>query len=98
MQKKFQKVLDKPKRKCYTTSVFWDTMTTKGGHKVNKALLEYQMKVNGKSISDMCQMLDISRSAYYRKCNGISEFTQSEIKKIVEYLNLSSPMDIFFAN
>lgn len=65
---------------------------------MNKALLEYQMKVNGKSISDMCEMLSISRSAFYRKCNGISEFTQSEIKKIVEYLNLASPVDIFFAN
>ena len=63
---------------------------------MNKALLEYQMKVNGKSISDMCKMLDISRSAFYRKCNGISEFTQSEIKKIVDYLNLASPVDIFF--
>ena len=64
---------------------------------MNKALLEYHMKVNGKSISDMCGVLGISRSAFYRKCNGISEFTQSEIKKIVECLNLSSPMDIFFA-
>lgn len=64
---------------------------------MNKALLEYHMKVNNKSISDMCNMLGISRSAFYRKCNGISEFTQSEIKKIVEYLNLNSPMEIFFA-
>lgn len=65
---------------------------------MNKALLEYQMKVNGKSISDMCEMLGISRSAFYRKCNGISEFTQSEIKKIVDYLNLASPVDIFFTD
>lgn len=65
---------------------------------MNKALLEYQMKVNGKSIADMCKMLDISRSAFYRKCNGISEFTQSEIKKIVDFLNLASPVDIFFTD
>lgn len=65
---------------------------------MNKALLEYKMKVNGKSISDMCEMLGISRSAFYRKCNGKSEFTQSEIQKIVIYLNLESPVDIFFAN
>lgn len=63
---------------------------------MNKALLEYEMSVRKKSISDMCKMLDISRSAFYRKCNGISEFTQSEIKKIVDYLNLASPVDIFF--
>lgn len=63
---------------------------------MNKALLEYYMKVKGKSISDMCAMLGISRSAFYRKCNGISEFTQSEIQKIVEFLDLDSPMEIFF--
>jgi predicted transcriptional regulator len=65
---------------------------------VNKALLEYKMKENGKSISDMCSMLGISRSAFYRKCNGKSEFTQSEIQKTVDFLNLESPVDIFFAH
>ena len=65
---------------------------------MNKALLEYKMKANGKSIVDMCEMLGISRSAFYRKCNGKSEFTHSEIQKIVEFLNLVSPVDIFFAH
>lgn len=65
---------------------------------MNKALLEYKMKENGKSISDMCEMLEISRSAFYRKCTGKSEFTQSEIQKIVVYLNLDSPVEIFFAH
>ena len=65
---------------------------------MNKALLEYKMKENGKSISDMCSMLGISRSAFYRKCNGKSEFTQSEIQKIVDFLGLVSPVEIFFAH
>ena len=65
---------------------------------MNKALLEYKMNENGKSIVDMCNVLNISRSAFYRKCNGKSEFTMSEIKKIVEFLKLDSPMEIFFAN
>ena len=65
---------------------------------MNKALLEYKMKERGKSISDMCEMLGISRSAFYRKCNGKSEFTQSEIQKVVDYLNLDSPVGIFFAH
>ena len=64
---------------------------------MNKALLEYKMKERGKSISEMCLMLGISRSAFYRKCIGKSEFTQSEIQKIVDFLNLESPMGIFFA-
>lgn len=65
---------------------------------MNKALLEHEMKEKGKSIADMCSMLGISRSAFYRKCNGISEFTQSEIKKIVNFLDLHSPMSIFFTD
>ena len=64
---------------------------------MNKALLEYRMSEKGKTIVDMCEMLNISRSAFYRKCTGKSEFTLGEIKKIVEYLNLESPMEIFFA-
>ena len=65
---------------------------------MNTALLEYRMKENGKSISNMCEMLGISRSAFYRKCKGKSEFTQSEIQKIVDYLKLDSPVEIFFAH
>ena len=65
---------------------------------MNKALLEYKMKERGKSITDMCLMLGISRSAFYRKCKGISEFTQSEIQKIVDFLNLDSPVEIFFTH
>lgn len=43
----------------------------------------------------MCEMLGISRTAFYRKCNGKSEFTQSEIQKIAEYLHLDNLMDVF---
>lgn len=63
---------------------------------MNKARLEYEMSVHNISKADMCAMLGISRSAFYRKCNGESEFTQSEIQKIVDILNLESPMGIFF--
>ena len=64
---------------------------------MNKALLEYKMSEKGKSIEDMCRILNISRSAFYRKCNGKSEFTLREIKEIVTILNLDSPVEIFFA-
>lgn len=65
---------------------------------MNKALLLDKMKEKEKTISDMCRMLGISRSAFYRKRNGISEFTQNEILKIVNYLELDSPVEIFFAH
>lgn len=64
---------------------------------MDKALLQYKMRIKGKNISDMCEMLGISRSAFYRKCNGKSEFTISEIRKIVDFLGLDSPVEIFFA-
>ena len=63
---------------------------------MNRYMLEYEMKKRGVKISDLCKALNISRSAYYRKCRGISEFTQSEIQRIVDFLNLDSPMGIFF--
>lgn len=64
---------------------------------MDKALLEYEMNKRGVSIGEMCAVLGISRSAFYRKCNGKSEFTQSEIQTIVDYLKLDSPMGIFFS-
>ena len=63
---------------------------------MNKARLEYEMKKKNVTIGDMCSVLGCSRSAFYRKCNGISEFTQSEIQTIIDHLELESPMGIFF--
>lgn len=59
--------------------------------------LEYEIKKRGITIEKFCNDLKISKSAYYRKCKGISEFTQSEIERIINYLGLDSPMGIFFA-
>ena len=63
---------------------------------MDKALLEYEMNKRKVTIGEMCDVLGISRSAFYRKCNGKSEFTQSEIQTIVDYLKLNSPVGIFF--
>lgn len=63
---------------------------------MDKALLEYEMNKRNVTIKMMCENLGMSRSAFYRKCNGITEFTQSEIQGIVDYLGLDSPTAIFF--
>ena len=65
---------------------------------MDKYKLEYEMKTRGIPIEKLCTELHISRSAFYRKCNGISEFTQGEIQRIVDYIGLDSPMGIFFAD
>lgn len=64
---------------------------------MDKAKLMYEMAKRSVSIREMCEKLKMSRSAFYRKCNGTSEFTQGEIQSIVDILNLESPMGIFFA-
>ena len=64
---------------------------------MDKARLEYEMKKKGISQADLCKQIGMSRSAFYRKCCGLSEFTQGEIQRIVDALHLDSPVEIFFA-
>ena len=64
---------------------------------MDKFKLLYEMNRRGVSQTKLCEDLNISRSAFYRKLNGKSEFTLPEIRAIVEYLDLDSPMGIFFA-
>lgn len=65
---------------------------------MDKYRLEYEMKKRQVSKGELCQAIHMSRSAFYRKCNGISEFTQSEIQAIIDYLKIESPLGIFFAD
>lgn len=73
----------------------------KGHRKEDKTMdrfkLEYEMKNRGVTVEKMCADIGMSRSAFYRKCRGISEFTITEIQRIVDYLGLETPMGIFFA-
>ena len=63
---------------------------------VDKYKLEYEIKSRGITIEKMCSDIHMSRSAFYRKCNLTTTFTESEIQSIVDYLELDSPMGIFF--
>lgn len=65
---------------------------------MNAALLEYEMKKAKISTTEMCQKLHISRSAFFRKCNGKSQFKLKEIQQIVDILKLESPAPIFFSD
>lgn len=76
--------------------LFVSLKTLKGGTLLDKYRLEYEMKRRNVTQEELCKALKISRSAFYRKCNGLSEFTQGEIQGIVDYLQLDSPMGIFF--
>ena len=65
---------------------------------MNKALLEYKMKINGITACQLSAMLGIDRSTFSKKCNGKSEFKQKEIQKIIDVLKIDDPTAIFFSN
>ena len=54
---------------------------------MDKYRLEYEMKSRGITTEKLCKDLNISRTAFYRKRNGKSEFTLSEIQMIIDYLD-----------
>lgn len=64
---------------------------------MNKALLVYEMKMKKITTEELCRRLNISTTSFYRKCNGTSEFTQSEIQNIIDILGLTTPVPIFFS-
>lgn len=64
---------------------------------MNKARLRYEMDTRAVSVEDLCAYIGISKSAFYKKLNGKSEFTRREIERICQRLELDSPVDIFFA-
>lgn len=45
--------------------------------------LEYEMKKKSVTKGELCQKLGISRSAFYRKTYGVSEFTQKEFNALL---------------
>lgn len=71
--------------------------TAKGGEQMDKLRLEYELKRNGKSNEDVCAILGISRTTFYRKMNGESEFTLVELQRIAEIIGTETMTEIFFA-
>ena len=65
---------------------------------MNARELKAQMIRNDKSIAQLCSALGISRSAWFRKTSGISQFTQGEIADLRFELDLDDHQtaDIFF--
>ncbi len=61
-------------------------------------LLKYEIAKNNLKVKDVCESLHMSKSAFYRKCKGDSEFTRDEIEQIIELLHIENPMPIFFKN
>lgn len=63
---------------------------------LDKNLLEREMKKKKINIKKMCELLGMSRSAFYRKTTMKSEFTRSEIDLLIDILEIKNPVSIFF--
>lgn len=64
---------------------------------MDKQALFRKMEEKNISITEMFQALGMSRSAFYRKCNGKSEFTLGEISRIMQILGIDDANAIFFS-
>ena len=64
---------------------------------MNSKALRNRMKEKGISVVEIVRELGISRSAFWKKCNGRSEFKLGEIKKIAQILDVENAADIFFS-
>lgn len=66
---------------------------------MNKKELKAQMIRKEKTVDQLCTALGISRSAWFRKVNGVSEFTQGEITGLRFELELDDQLTgiIFFS-
>lgn len=66
---------------------------------MNKLKLKAAMVLKDLSAEAVCAEIGISKSAWFRKISGESEFTQGEICKLRELLDLDDHQtaDIFFS-
>lgn len=61
---------------------------------MDKYKLDYEMRRRHITTEQLCQATGMSRSAFYRKRNGISEFTVGEVNAICDFVGCSP--EIFF--
>lgn len=60
--------------------------------------LKWKIEDKGYTQVELKEIVGISKTSMWKKTNGISEFTQGEIKKIVNILNMNGNeiKEIFF--
>ena len=51
----------------------------------------------GKTYKELADYLEINESTLYRKIKANGSFTRAEINKLIAYLDIDNPKDIFFA-
>lgn len=64
----------------------------------DKRKLQAQMVLKGKNAEWLAKVLGMNTATFYRKMNNNGDFSREEIQKIILVLDISDPMDIFFAD
>lgn len=61
-------------------------------------ILKSLIILNGKSISEVAEEMNISRTSLYRKISGKSQFTRKEMSELISILKIEpyKAMEIFF--
>ena len=57
-----------------------------------------QMTLRGVSKKELAEYLGINEITLYRKINNDGHFTRQEINKMITYLHIDNPAEIFFAD
>ena len=65
---------------------------------MNSNLLKAQIVLKDKKVTNIAIDLGISKTSLYRKLNGKSEFTRSEIVRLINILDIekNNAIEIFF--
>ena len=93
-----RKRIDLRKRKRYY--LLAETQEKKGGEKrvFNKRKFLAQMTLWDVSKKELAEYLGINEITLYRKINNDGHFTRQEINKMITYLHIDNPTEIFFAD
>jgi DNA-binding XRE family transcriptional regulator len=63
----------------------------------DKNKFKAQIILQGRTPAEVAEHLEISKTTLWRKITGKTEFSRSEINKLIVFLNISDPRDIFFS-
>lgn len=64
----------------------------------NKKEFRAQVARAEKTYKEIAEYLNIDESTLYRKIQNDGSFTREEINKLIDFLSISEPRDIFFAD
>lgn len=70
-------------------------MSEQPDYSIDAVRLKILIRSAGYRIVDVCKKLSLSKSGFYKKLSGKSEFTCEEIRKMGEILGKSNSLDYF---